>query len=92
MIDVRKTYRTRSGLRVVGLEYKPLNSIGAKVTYPISGSIVMREKPLKFEYMIWSEDGLFDVVRGRNSGLDLIEVVDEDSPKALIKMENRHDL
>ena len=62
MIDINKTYRTRSGKRVIGLKYVPLNSNGEKVTYPIKGSIIVREKPFKARYQIWSEDGITDVV------------------------------
>ena len=73
MIDIKRKYRTRDGKRVVGLIYKPLNDCGNKVTYPIKGSIVVREKPLKLKYHIWSEDGISDVVWGNNENLDLIE-------------------
>ena len=73
MIDVNKSYRTKNGQRVINLTYVPLNSAGNKVTYPIKGSIVRSEKPLKVEYMIWSEDGIVDVVWGRHSNDNLTE-------------------
>ena len=72
MIDINKKYRTREGKRVYSLNYVPLNSCGEKVTYPIKGSIVVREKPLKYRYQIWSEDGITDVVFGKNKKDDLV--------------------
>lgn len=54
MIDINKSYKTKSGKRVVGLCYKPFNSQGELVTYPIKGSIVEKEKPLRLRYEIWS--------------------------------------
>jgi hypothetical protein len=65
--------KTRLGQRVVGLKVVPYNDAGRKVTYPIKGSIVRKEKPLKLEYTIWSAEGICDVVFGTRSGDDLIE-------------------
>lgn len=73
MINIEKKYRTKSGKRVVGLQYTPKNSNGAKVTYPIKGSIVVREKPIKLEFCIWSEDGIYDIVWGNKEELNLIK-------------------
>ena len=70
-IDITKKYITRSGKRVVGLSCVPRNSCGELVTYPIKGSIVIKEKPLKLEYCIWSDEGVTDVVFGKNKGKDL---------------------
>ena len=72
MIDINKTYRTAEGKRVYNLNYVPFNSCGEKVTYPIKGSIIVREKPFKTRYQIWSEDGITDVVFGKNKKDDLI--------------------
>jgi hypothetical protein len=75
MIDLKKKYKTRSGRRVINLSYVPLNSAGKKVTYPVKGTVVLREKPLKTTYMIWSEDGYADVVWEPGTHKDdLIEV------------------
>lgn len=73
MIDIKKKYRTKNGKRVIGLEYVPFNSCGGKVTYPIKGSIVIKEKPIKLKFCLWSEDGIHDVVWGNNEELNLIE-------------------
>jgi hypothetical protein len=62
----------KDGRRVIGLKYVPFNSAGARVTYPIKGSIVTCEKPLKTTYGIWSIDGKNDVVWGK--GPDLASV------------------
>jgi hypothetical protein len=74
VIDIKKRHETADGQRVLNLHYVPFNSAGGKVTYPIKGSIVRREKPIKLEYAIWSEDGEADVVWGNNSGDNLKEV------------------
>ncbi len=65
-IDVDKTYKTRDGKRVENLQIVLHNSCGSEVTYPVKGNIVVREKPRKTEYSIWSLDGKADVVfRGK---------------------------
>lgn len=60
-IDTSKKY-TCNGKRVICLSIVTHNSAGEKVTYPVKGSVVVREKPLKLEYRIWSIDGEADVV------------------------------
>ena len=72
MIDITKKWMTREGKIVVNLNYTPLNSCGNKVTYPIKGTIILRDKPLKTTYAIWSEDGISDVVWRNNSEQDLV--------------------
>ena len=74
--------RTKSGKRVIGLQFVPRNSVGALVTYPIKGTIVRNEKPLKTEYCIWSVDGKVDVVWNRCPEDDLI------IPEGLIQFED----
>ena len=72
MLDLTKEY-TCNGKRVIGLEYKPLvicaNGTVINVTYPVKGCIVIREKPRKLVYQIWSEDGIADIVWGRGHNL-----------------------
>ena len=75
MIDITKTYTTRTGKRVVGLQYKPYNDYGEAVTYPFKGTIIRREKPLKTSYAIWDENGRYDVVWSTHND-DLVEVTD----------------
>jgi len=70
MIDINKKY-TCNGKRVINLKIELKNSIGEDVTYPVKGSIVVREKPFKLKYAIWSIDGKEDVVW--NTGHNLIE-------------------
>ena len=64
--------KTVNGKRVIDVRYEPRNSTGAKVTYPIKGSIVVQEKPFKTEYAIWSADGRIDVVFNRAPELNLV--------------------
>lgn len=73
MININKEHKTQSGKRVIGLTYVPHNSCGDKVTYPIKGSIVVKEKPLQLRYQIWSEDGVADVVWNSRAKDNLIE-------------------
>lgn len=72
MLDLTKEY-TCNGKRVVGLRYTPLvtcpNGTVIKVTYPIKGSIVAREKPMKLVNQTWSEDGVADIVWGKGPNL-----------------------
>lgn len=68
-IDVSKEYKTKNGKRVVCLERKSRNDLGYLVTYPIKGCVVVRERPFKTEYCIWSEKGERSV--GEKNGLDL---------------------
>jgi len=78
MIGLEKKYRTRSGLRVELHEIKLKNSCGKNVTYPVKGTIYHNAKKNwghpQIEYMIWSIDGITDVVFGNDSHLDLVEV------------------
>ena len=76
-IDPTKEYRTKSGKRVISINIVTHNSCGGKVTYPVKGCIVVREKPWKTDYCIWSADGRYDVVWGNHSELDLVEVTEE---------------
>jgi hypothetical protein len=72
-IDPSKTYRTRSGKRVLNLEIVLHNSVGNEVTFPVKGTIITCEKPLRTAYGIWTLDGrssvLVDITK-----LDLVEV------------------
>lgn len=70
-IDPTKEYMCK-GKRVINLHIELYNSCGDEVTYPVKGNIVVREKPFKTEYCIWSLSGLADVVWG--NGDNLVEV------------------
>jgi hypothetical protein len=48
---------TRDGKRVILVAYIPTNLRGEFVTFPIKGTIVERERPVKFRYQIWTLDG-----------------------------------
>lgn len=72
MIDLSKSYVTRNGFKVCNLHYKPFNSLGNKVTFPIKGSIIIKDKPLRMIYQIWTEDGNCSIF-GEHK-YDLIEV------------------
>jgi len=56
-------YKTRSGKRVVNMSIKLHNDNGDEFTFPIKGTVVVREKPLKCEYHIWTLDGRHDVMK-----------------------------
>ena len=71
-IKTDKVYRTKSGKRVIDLEIVLKNSCGNEVTFPVKGSIVVREKPLKTKYTIWTLDGRHTIWGA--SDFDLIEV------------------
>lgn len=60
-IELTRQY-TCNGKRVINLRYVPYNSAGGKVTYPIKGSVVVRERPLKLQYRVWSLYGEDNVV------------------------------
>lgn len=66
-----KEMRTKGGLRVINLEYKPLNSVGNEVTFPIKGTIIIREKPRKTEYNIWRKDGRLSIFKETKKDLDI---------------------
>lgn len=74
MIDPKKKYRTRDGKRVINIHIEKYNSAGEEVTYPVKGTIIVREKPFKTDYAIWSPEGISDVVWGNHSERDLVEV------------------
>jgi len=56
-IDPSKTYRTRSGKRVEHLHIVMHNECGNEVTFPVKGTVVVREAPLRTEFHIWTLDG-----------------------------------
>ena len=60
-IDPGKKY-TCNGCRVINLSIQMTNSCGEGVTYPVKGTVVLREKPFLTDYCIWSLDGLDNVV------------------------------
>ena len=66
---------TSGGHRVINLSYVPFNSAGNKVTFPIKGTVVLSEKPLKTTYHIWTSDGV-SIVFG-SSEFDLVNFKDE---------------
>ena len=68
-----KHYRTRSGRRVCNIHIVLTNSTGAEVTFPVKGTIVLKEKPWKATYGIWTLDGRASVMKDATP-LDLIEV------------------
>jgi len=78
MIDLSKTYKTRSGLKVVLHKIVLKNSCGKNVTYPVKGTIYHNTKKnyghQKTQYFIWSIDGIADIVWGNNRDLDLVEI------------------
>lgn len=73
-IDVSKTYKTREGKNVEGLHIVLHNFCGHEVTYPIKGTIVLKEKPRKTEFAIWSLDGKKNIVFTDGKYDDLIKV------------------
>lgn len=72
MLDITRPLHTKSGKRVIGLKIKEHNCVGNKVTYPLKGSIVIREKPLKLEYCIWTLDGIYDIVFNTHEEMNLV--------------------
>lgn len=74
-IDPKKKYRTRRGYRVTGLHIQLHASTGQEVTFPVKGSIIVREAaPGKEElttYFIWTLDGRSHVV-GHSDQDDLV--------------------
>lgn len=58
-VDSKKQYRTVDGQRVINIHIVPKNSAGNLVTFPVKGSIVISEKPLRFEYAIWTMEGYY---------------------------------
>lgn len=78
-INPNLNYITRSGKRVIAMELKLYNDQGSEVTFPIKGTIVEREKPLKTRYAIWTLDGRATI--WETSQDDLFEVDEEASLK-----------
>lgn len=74
-IDVTKPHKTRKGQRVVGLYIDLHDDNGDEVTYPVKGSIVVRERPERLEYCIWTLKGEKWV--GSESPGDLVPVEEE---------------
>jgi len=70
-MKLSKELKTVSGHRVIGVEFVETNSVGNKVTFPIKGSIVLREKPLKLEYNIWTKDGRLSIWEKTKKDLDI---------------------
>lgn len=70
-IDPSKKYRTRNGKAVVCIEVVLYNSVGHEVTNPVKGTIVLREKPWKTAFGIWTLDGRWNVA-SPDSGWDLV--------------------
>lgn len=56
-IDTNKTYKTRNGKDIVGLTIQLTNENGNEVTFPVKASIVVRKKPYKTRYQIFTLDG-----------------------------------
>jgi len=72
-IDVSgDTEYTCGNKRVIGLQMVLHNSCGNEVTYPVKGEVIIREKPWKTEYRIWSLDGKSDIVFGDDNSKDLV--------------------
>lgn len=55
---------TCDGKRVINLIVELYNSIGQEVTFPVKGNVVLKERPFKSEYRIWTLDGRAEVVKG----------------------------
>jgi hypothetical protein len=79
MIDLNKTYKTRNGCEVVLHDIVLKNSAGGEVSYPVKGTVVTRKNPRKTTMMIWSIDGITDIVWGKRQGWDLVEDVSEEN-------------
>jgi hypothetical protein len=80
-IDPSKKYRTRrKGYRVIGLQIILHASTGQEVTFPVKGTIVVREDTPEKEglttYAIWTLDGRSSVV-GDSDADDLVLDTDD---------------
>jgi hypothetical protein len=73
-IDPNKKYKTRNGKRVENLHIVLYNSVGDEVTYPVKGTVVVRERPRKTEYCIWSLDGQKNICFQDQKGYDLVQI------------------
>jgi len=76
IIDPAKKYVNGKGQEVQNIQIVPRNSAGDLVTFPVKGSVVIRKKPLKLEYSIWTMEGISDPVWHHNSWEDLVEVTE----------------
>lgn len=58
-INLTKPLKTKNGYRVVNPVFVPKNSSGdgSYVTFPIKGTIILRENPLKTSYQVWQLNG-----------------------------------
>jgi hypothetical protein len=65
---------TRNGKKIVGVQYKPFNSIGNRVTFPIKGTIILSEKPTKKRYQIWTIEGRNSITR--ETEWDIVDLPD----------------
>ena len=72
-VDSKKTYKTKDGKDVIGLQIKLYNSIGNEVTFPVKGTIIDKKKPLKLRYQIWTLDGRCDILSPSKDDLILKE-------------------
>jgi len=52
-----------NGHRVINIQIKLHNSLGEEITFPVSGSLVTREKPLKTEWTYWTLDGRYNILK-----------------------------
>ena len=57
MIDPSQTYTTRDGKRVIGLQVVARTSAGFLATFPVKGTVVVREKPWRTKFRIWTLEG-----------------------------------
>lgn len=73
-IDVDRPYRTRDGKMVINLNRVLHNSTGNEVTFPVKGTVVVREKPLRTEFHVWTLDGRADLFRALHP-MDLVKEV-----------------
>jgi hypothetical protein len=69
--DLDKTYQTKSGKSIRGLQITMTNSLDNEVTFPVKGSVDMG-KGKRPKFMIWTLDGRADLFQETN--FDLKEV------------------
>lgn len=68
-IDITAPQVTVNGKRITGLAREEKNGNGRRVTYPLKGSVVIREKPLKLQFCTWTEMG--ECLFGEKTALDI---------------------
>ena len=56
-INLSDNYVTREGKRVINLHCVLHNSLGREVTFPIKGTVILKEKPYRTTYTIWTLEG-----------------------------------